>query len=227
MQRSAVWWMALLLAATLPAFWPTYFMAPPYKADFLHVHLHGVAMFAWMVLLLAQAGLIRAGLRPLHRALGKVSYGLVPVIVVSTLLLAHYRLRQGTPDAELLYFFYVQGALLAAFVFAYVQAIRHRHDPALHMRYMLGTALAVIDPILARILVVYFGIVPPMMQVMTYALVLGVLAALWVRSNGLRWRSAYGALLAVFAVALLPTFFVPQTAAWRAFAEGFARLPLP
>ena len=227
MQRSAVWWMGLLLLATLPAFWPTYFMAPPYQADFLHVHLHGAAMFAWMVLLVAQAGLIRAGKRPLHRALGKVSYALVPVIVASTLLLAHYRLRQGTPDAELLYFFYVQVALLAAFVFAYAQAIRHRHQPALHMRYMLGTALAVIDPILARILVIYFGIVPPMMQVMTYALVLGLLAALWVRARGLPWRGAYGSMLAVFSIALLPTFFVPQTAAWRSFAEAFARLPLP
>ena len=227
MQRSAVWWMALLLLATFPAFWPTYFSAPPFKADFLHVHLHGAAMFAWMVLLLAQAGLIRAGLRPLHRALGKVSYALVPVIVASTLLLAHYRLRQGTPDPELLYFFYLQAALLVAFVFTYVQAIRHRRNAALHMRYMLGTALAVVDPILARILVVYFGIVPPMMQVLTLALTLGILAALWVRSRGFPYRSAYGAMLAVFSVLLLPTFFLPQTGAWRGFAEAFARLPLP
>jgi uncharacterized membrane protein len=227
MQRSAVWWCLLLLAATLPAFWPSYLAAPPFQADFLHVHLHGIVMFAWMALLLVQAALIRAGKRPLHRTLGKVSYVLAPLIVISTLLLAHYRLRQGPPNAELLYFFCVQLGLVAALAFSYVMAIRHKRQPALHMRYMMGTALAVVDPILARILAIYLGVTPPLMQVVTYALVLGVLAYLWWRERPAPHARAWAAMLAVFALALLPTFFLPQTAAWREFAEAFARLPLP
>jgi uncharacterized membrane protein len=227
MQRTAVCWMALLLAATVPAFWPSYFAAPPFEADFLHVHLHGVAMFAWMALLLAQSALIRAGRRELHRALGKVSYLLVPVIVASTLLLAHYRLRQGPPSADLLYFFCVQLGLMIAFVYAYLMAIIHRRAPALHMRYMAGTAIAVVDPILARLLAIYLGVNPPAMQVVTYALVLGLLAALAWRERGNAHAVAWGKMFVVFAIALLPTFVAPQTAAWRGFAEAFARLPLP
>ena len=45
------------------------------------MHLHGLLMFAWMALLIAQAALIRAGHRALHRSLGRVSYGLAPLAV--------------------------------------------------------------------------------------------------------------------------------------------------
>ena len=64
----------------------------------------------WL-LLIAQATLIRTQRREWHRALGKVSYVLVPLIVVSTLLLAHYRMKQEI-NQDLLYFFYVQVALV-------------------------------------------------------------------------------------------------------------------
>jgi hypothetical protein len=227
MQRAMVWWFGALLLVTIPAFWVTYLNAAAFRDDFLHVHLHGVAMFAWMALLVSQATLIRMGMRPLHRMAGKISYVLVPVVVVSTALLAHYRLRQGPPSDELLYFFCVQLGLMAAFVFSYAMAMKYRHVPAIHMRYMMGTALATVDPILARILAIYFGVNPPLLQVITYGLVLGLLAALWLRARRASIGRPYAAMLAVFGVALMPTFFLPQTAAWRSFAEAYALLPLP
>lgn len=227
MQRTAVWWFAALLLATLPAFWPTYFAAPPFAADFAHVHFHGFAMFSWVVLLVTQAALARAGKRRLHRSLGRISYGLAPAIVASTLLLAHYRLRQGVPGAELLYFFCVQLGLIAAFAFSYAMAIRHKRQPSLHMRYMMGTGLAMVDPVLARILAIYFGMPPPLLQVVTYALVLGFIAVSFARERPAPHARAWAAMLAMFALALLPTFFLPRTQGWREFAEGFARLPLP
>ncbi len=227
MQRSAVWWFAVLLITTVPAFWPSYFAAPAFKGDFLHVHLHGIAMFAWVVLLVAQAGLIRVGRRALHRALGKVSFALVPVIVVSTLLLAHYRVRQAAPGAETLYFFYVQLALLVVFLAAYGMAMARRRDPPLHMRYIVVSALALADPIFARLLAIVFGVEPPLMQLITYSAVMAILAFLWWRDRGTRFRRAFGMMLALFVAVALPTFFVPQTAAWREFAMAFGRLPLP
>jgi uncharacterized membrane protein len=66
------------------------------------VHLHGFLMLAWMALLIVQGGLIRGGNRALHRALGRVSHVLVPLIVISTLWVLHLRLTQKI-DAELLY----------------------------------------------------------------------------------------------------------------------------
>jgi hypothetical protein len=56
----------------------------------------------------------------------------------------------------------------------------------------------------------------------------GILLALWLRDrragNGVR---VFPAMLALFAVLALPTFFVPQTAAWESFGRWLAGLPLP
>src|SRR6188768_2825231 len=106
LHRHAVFHFCALLLATIPAFWPSYFFPPKVEADY-HVHFHGIVMFLWVFLLVAQAGLIRAGRRDLHRLLGKASYALAPAILISTLLLMNYRLK-GAINAELLYFLYLQ-----------------------------------------------------------------------------------------------------------------------
>ena len=223
-QRAVYYFLGLLLLAAA-GFWPTY-LAAPREGDW-HVHLHGVAMFGWMGLMIAQAWLVRAGRQSTHRALGRVSFGLVPVIVVSTLLLAHYRMRQGL-NVDLLYFFYVQLALLAVFVASYALAIFNRHRPALHARYMVCAALTLVDPIVARILAFSLGTGFPAMQVATYVAVDAILLAL-IASDLLRQQAprVYPAMLAVFIAAQVPTFFLYRTAAWRAFVESFAALPLP
>ena len=226
MHRASVFYFSALLLLALVAFWPSYIVPPRHEADW-HVHLHGVAMFLWMLLLIAQAALIRAGALAVHRRLGKASYGLVPVIVASTVLLAHYRLRAGiTPD--LLYFLYVQASLIAVFLVAYVLAMANRRAPQRHMRYMVCVALTLVDPILARVLYNGLGIVPPLMQAATYAVVDLVLIALVVND----WRRqakarVYPAMLALFVASQLPTFFVHGTSGWRRLAEAFAGLPLP
>lgn len=226
MQQRAVFYFLGLLALAAAGFWPSYLGAPRFEGDW-HVHFHGVAMFAWMGLLIAQAWLVRARRLSVHRTLGRVSYGLVPLVVLSTLLLAHYRMRQGL-SVDLLYFFYVQLSLLAVFVASYAMAIANRRRPAIHARYMICTALTLVDPIVARILAFSMGVGFPAMQVATYAAVDAVLLVLI--ASDLRRRQqprVYPAMLAVFVATQLPTFFLYRTAAWRAFVEGFAALPLP
>ena len=227
LHRRAVFFFTGLLLLTLPAFWQSYFFPPKVEVDY-HVHFHGIAMFLWVILLVAQATLIRTGHRALHRQLGKVSYGLAPAIVVSTLLLANHRLKQ-TINAELLYFFYLQAALLAIFAVAYVQAIRHRHTPALHARYMVCTALAIFDPIVARVLFFQLGTVPPFMQLATFAMIDAILLALILRERGRESGPAtrvFPAMLALFVAVEIPQFVVPEMPWWRAFAEWYGGLPL-
>jgi hypothetical protein len=227
MQRSAVWWFAGLALATIPAFWPSYFAAPPFRDDFVHVHLHGIAMFSWMALLLAQATLIRRR-GQFHRTLGKISYGLAPLIVASTLLLAHYRLQHGTFAPDLLYFFYVQLALLSLFVGCWGFAMLRRREPAIHSRFIVLATLALVDPVLARLLYLHAGLDFPATQVVTYGVVISLMAALaWSDRRRPELLRLEFAALVVFLALLLPTFFVPQTAAWKDFAVAYSRLPLP
>ena len=224
--RNAAPFFALLVALAVPAFWPSYLHAEKVEADF-HVHLHGIAMLMWSAMLIAQPWLIGKGRWRLHRQLGKASYGLAPLVVISTLLLARYRLTQPYP-ADQLYFLYVQLGLTALFTLAYVQAIRHRKSAALHARYMVCTALTLVDPIVARLLYIGLGIEPPFMQAITYALVDAILLYLWRRDiRGGATVRVFPAMLAAFVAFEIPTFVVPGLPAWQAFANAFAALPLP
>jgi hypothetical protein len=226
MYRASPFFFAALLLAAIPAFWPSYLAPKKYETDW-HVHLHGIAMLLWMLMLIVQSTLASRRSFEAHRAIGKTSFVLVPVILASTLLLAHYRMRSGI-NKELLYFFYVQSALLVQFLVAYFFAIANRRMPPVHMRFMACTALALVDPIFARLLYNHFGIEPPLLQLITYGFIDLILVALIVHDRiEQHYARAYQGMLVVFLVTQVPTFFITGTKEWLAFTKAFAKLPLP
>ena len=83
--------------AMFVAFWPSYFSRLAEQPS-SHHHAHGIAMSLWLVLLIAQASLMRSGNRALHGRLGLLSYVHLPVIVVVTLRFVHYTLQEGPPQ---------------------------------------------------------------------------------------------------------------------------------
>ncbi len=224
--RNSAPYFAALMALAIPAFWPAYLYVDKVERDW-HVHVHGIALLLWGALLVAQPFLIWRGKWSLHRALGKVSFVLAPVVVVSTVLLAHHRLRQSI-NPEQAYFFYLQLGLIALFALAYVQAIRQRRVPALHARYMICTGLTMFDPIVARLLFFYFGVGFPQVQLITYAIIDAILLYLWKRDRDAgKGIAVFPGMLAAFVTMQVPTFFLFKTAAWLSFTKAFAAVPLP
>ena len=227
--RDSVFFLAAIPLFAVWGFWVTYFARPAGSVVALE-HVHGIAMFAWCFLLIAQAWLIRSGRRSLHRQTGKLSYLLVPVIVVSTVSLANYQLNQRALSHEGLYILSLQVFILAQFLFCYVQGIRHRQAPDVHARYMVCTALPLLDPIFARILGIHFlsvDLTSGIIQYITYGatdLILLTLAIWDWRSH--RRLDVFVPVLGVFIATQLPTFLLVGGGAWRAFAAWFASLPL-
>jgi len=224
--RSSAPYFLALLALAVPAFWPTYLHVEKVEAD-PHVHVHGVSLFLWSAMLIVQPWLIQTGRWKLHRQLGKLSYALAPVIVASTLLLMRYRLASNQ-DADQVYFAFVQVGLITVFSIAYVQAIRWRRTPGVHARYMVCTALTMVDPILARLLFNLAEVPAVWSQVITYSVVDTIIVALWWRDrrlqNGIR---VFPVMLGVFLAMEIGTFVVPPLEAWRDLAAWFGTVPLP
>jgi hypothetical protein len=229
MIRNGVFLFSVLALFAIAGFWPSYVSRVSEEKN-LHVHLHGLVMALWLLLLISQAFFIRSDRRALHRLAGKVSYILVPLIVLSTLSLSHFRVQENAKElpTELLYFLYIQLSLLVVFVVAYSMAIVNRHSPRIHARYIACTALALIDPIFARLLNTHLGVDFPLMQVLTYALVDGILLCLIARD----WKrtgtsQVFPVMLGVFAIAQAPTFFLYKLPSWLAFAQWYGSLPIP
>ncbi|HEX8622284.1 MAG TPA: hypothetical protein VF718_09955 [Allosphingosinicella sp.] len=221
--RSWKWLSAFLLLAFL-AFWPTYLSRPLASGGF--THLHAATATLWMLMLIAQSWAIDRRRVPLHRALGKASYVLAPLLVLTVLLLAHQRIASvGPADFPIqTYILYLQVSLAFLFALSYALAIATRRSVARHSRFMICTALTLVDPVVIRILF-WIGPNPGWnYQWLTFGLTDAALLLLIVLERRNRaGRAVFPAMLAVFAAAQAPALLgLTGGAAWQGFARWVA-----
>jgi uncharacterized membrane protein len=142
----------LLLLVALVGFFPSYYSRLG-NGQFAH-QFHGAMATLWMLLLITQGFLMRRRKVVLHRALGKASIVLAALFVVSGLMIVQAMLtgESGFSRAFGPRLAFVDLSSVAFFVFAYLMAIYHRREIALHARYMSCTALPLLPPALSRVL---------------------------------------------------------------------------
>ncbi len=232
LSRSTPFFM-LLLPVALIAFWPSYLsQVPAYAA---HTHAHAVTAATWILLLIAQPLAIRKRRMALHRATGQLSFLIAPLVVVSIVLLAHNRIRglEGEAYAIQTYILYLQISLAFLFALSYVLAIVNRRTMALHARFMICTALTLIDPITIR-LMAWWNPAPGLnYNWVTFAFTdLLFVALIWLDRRSTRGRWVFPAMFVVFALTQVPVFLTASwdepfgLPIWKAFAAWFANLLL-
>ena len=231
-RRPSVWglgawpWILLLLAVSVFGFWKPYFSRLTTAQGLAHVHV--LMMLAWMGMLVAQPMLIRARQLTWHRRVGKASYVVVPLMIVSALVLAQLRMRSVPPQMlhvqQFILYLGVSASLL--FVVLWGLGIRYRRDTALHARFMVATALTLIDPSLARVMIFWVPVVPPpLYQWISFGLVYAVLLLLiFLDRKSLRGRPALWVLLGLFVALHASVLLVPGTLAWQRYAAWYAGL---
>lgn len=156
MFKNAVFYFLVLLLFAVVGFWI------PWYSNIFGVHafwtnFHATVMTLWLLLLISQTFLMRSGRRIEHRTLGKVSYLLGPLCIISFPMLAFYSLPlEGVPlPLFKAYIFWLQTGTGILFAWFFIAAIYHRKQSALHARYMIATALTLINPIIARLMIFY------------------------------------------------------------------------
>ena len=229
--RTTGYWFAGLFALALLAFWPGYLSQLPAGGIRGYVHLHAAAMTLWFALLITQPFLIWYGMRDWHRRLGRVAYGLAPVAAASGVLLAHagvVRDAAGDPSAAAAGL-YPPIAMTAWFAACAALGLAYRKVPAIHARFMIGTGLAAIDPIAARV-VVFYG--PPLPEPIGFPLISWAIAAaaltvlIVAERRQPRARAVFPAMLAAITTVWALWFTLVPSPAWRGFARWFHDLPL-
>jgi hypothetical protein len=218
-------WFAGFFGLALLAFWPSYLSQV--GAANGYVHLHAATAAGWMLLLVGQAWAIGARRVALHRALGKASYALAPLLLLSVLLLAHFRIRNPPEGyAVQTYVLYLQISLAVLFGLSYALAIWHRRSVARHARFMVCTALTLVDPVVIRILL-WIDPAPSFnYQWLTFGLTdLILLALIWLERHNRAGRGVFPAMLLVFVAAQAPALLgLTDGALWQGFARWFAAL---
>jgi hypothetical protein len=219
-----------LLVLSVFAFWPTY-LSRPLEAVDGYTHLHAAAGLLWLLLLITQGFLAWSGALRAHRLLGRVSYGLGPMFVVSSLLLGHFRFSRMDPEtfAREGYSLYLPLSAAGLFALAFALAVRWRRVAALHARLMASTALLLVDPVLGRALAFHVVELPQAWhyQLITFGIEALVLFAM-TRSlaTATPRREVFVRFASLYAVVLALWFWLPRTEVWMSFARWFRELPI-
>jgi hypothetical protein len=228
----------LFLALTVWAFWPTYFSRLFEQPTFLH-HAHGIVLAAWLVMLVAQAQLIRTQRRSLHRQIGKLSYAVAPAVVLVTTAFVHQRV-DGLAGFELpaaaLHSLALMLLSLVAFALFYGFAIWKRRDSQSHARWMVCTVFPMFTPVSDRLIAVnapsLMAWLPriegnPVLPVLGFAAADVVLIALsWWDWRANRRRDVFPVALGMLLVYHAGTLTLHRVPLWNAFCVWFVGLPL-
>ncbi|MEO5629628.1 MAG: hypothetical protein ABIQ62_07675 [Thermomonas sp.] len=224
----AAFYFLLLLATALLGFLGSYFMR--LADNNLVRHLHAVTAFAWLLLLITQAWLMRRRAFALHRKLGRTSLALAPLFVISGLLLVQDMLARPGPFIEPFVerLAFIDLTTMAWFSAAYCLALHHRRKTPLHARYMASTALLVLPPALSRAM---GGFVPGVSSFemafhLAYLVTELLIVALLVhdfRSEG-RVRAPYCILLAIILLQQVAFVLLPGMPWWSRACAWIAAL---
>jgi len=137
----------LLIPLTFLGFYKTYFNQFPAFADTrTYIHIHAVIAATWILILIAQPILIRYGKYQLHRQIGKITYLVFPLLILSFIPGMINVANSETPS---ILFFPLSDVIMM--IILYPLAVYHRKNTAKHMRYMIGIALVFLDPTLGRV----------------------------------------------------------------------------
>ena len=226
--RNTAIFIFLILIAVQWGFYQSYTSQfPHFKNATTLIHIHGALLMTWMVLLIVQPLLIHYRRASLHRTIGKASWVLGPLIIISLFLIGRGSYLRGLgnfPEREMLSFIVLDLRGFLSFAIFWFLAMITRKLPDSHMRYMIATGILAIGPGVGRGLSSSFGLDFPVAIAITDVLdlmIVGVLLGIDVYR-----KKNYKPFLTVFLVLLAGSVLwqLRDTAMWQMFAKNYVKL---
>ena len=167
--------MMVLIPLSFLAFYQTYFGLFPAFGENINTYIHFHAFIAsiWILMLIIQPILIRNRNYELHRKIGKASYLVFPLLILSFIPQMIRIVQSDTPEV----LFFPLSDCISLLLF-YSLAIYHKKNAAYHMRYMIGSALVFLGPTIGRIGPNVLGLTPDFTQHLQYGVIYTILAGL-------------------------------------------------
>jgi hypothetical protein len=190
------------------------------------VHCHVILTTTWIFLLILQPILIVQKNIKWHKFIGKLTYYLIPIIVVFMLLTVRSLYLknelQNTPHRANLAAIFDPFTNTFPFLIFYLLAIKNKNNTRKHSIYMIGTGFALLTSAVWRVfhrlfevnlfLSFVYGIL------LTLFLIIAFLIQDLIKGNRLKGNPFFVILLIYFIPNLLQ-LFIRQTSFWQNFAQ--------
>ena len=158
----AYFFLAFVFFAGLGFYYPYFSLFPDFKSVTSTVHIHAIALLLWVLILITQPFLIAYKKFTAHRLIGRFTYFLMPIIIISSVGVLRQQYYEGIEQKmnSSISFKTLFTSLmeLVSILIYYSLAIFSilKGNVAFHMRYMICLALEFIPPSLGRTLGYYF-----------------------------------------------------------------------
>jgi len=140
-----------LLVISILGFWPSYFSKFFDGTDDFnfYYHFHLAIALLWIALLILQPFLIKKKKVALHKRIGKLSYIILPLLIISVILLKH-----STTNPEIIkglgasLWFVIKHSVIILVMFTI--AMRYSKNMQIHARAMIAIGIEFLEPGWAR-----------------------------------------------------------------------------
>jgi hypothetical protein len=165
----------LMIPLIVAAFFKTYISKfPNFDANYDKlIHVHAFLASTWVILLIVQPFLVINKKIAAHRLLGKLSYFILPLLVLSFVpgIIKLYNAGQYR-------FIFYPAADSIVLTILYGMAIYNKKKAPRHMRFMISSSLTLLGPTIGRIFPIWFGAGDVGTQTILYAITFGILLSL-------------------------------------------------
>lgn len=138
-----------IMFISLAGFYRSYFQYfPAFKNITAFTHVHFIIFLGWFIMLIWQPILIKKKNLALHRKIGRVSYFLAPVMVISILVMVKLNIANNLSISQEQAAIAAAGAVLDAIFFSvfYVMSMVNKHKIRRHVAFLTGASLIVLNP---------------------------------------------------------------------------------
>jgi hypothetical protein len=226
--KFAIYFFAGVIGITLIGFFPTYLIKFPSFDGFKTVHhFHGAIMMIWLIMLVVQPLLIKYKKIAIHRIIGKLSYFVFPLLILSFYLVAkagYERNILNGPEREALAGLASGIPDMFFMTSLYVLAIYNKKNTFVHLRYFTAIGLMVLGPGLGRLIILSSMILSSGLEVMngiivTLLVILGIIVA-WLISDIVK-KKPYIPMVTILIITLTAIFILANSNSvwWQAFAK--------
>lgn len=229
MERKLTWILIISLIViffSLAGFFPSYIGYFPDYGNFKWtIHIHFATFCCWFLLIVIQPILIRKKKFELHKKLGKLSYILMPVLVITILLLRFGKLDEELKDSvELASFntFLTFADIISLFGY-YLIAVLNSKNLRWHVAFILATTLVAFNPGLARLL---NWIAPGMGMLVIFVPFIFTISVFMYEKLKLKrpiLKSPYFTFFLLWLFEIILVFTIPRTGFWQNFVLSLAK----
>ena len=188
----------IMIPLIVAAFFKTYIVKfPNFGANYDNfIHVHAFFASLWVLTLIVQPFLIINKKMAWHRIVGKASYVIFPLLILSFIpgMIKLYK------AGEYIFIFF-PAADCIVLIILYSLAIYHKKKTAKHMRFMIAASLPLLGPTIGRILPIWFGMgevgTQTIQYIITFSILLGLI--LYDRKNKRNYKP-YLVAIGLFAI---------------------------